>query len=91
MARYDDINDHTDAELARREHVWEMGYESPEEKRWYSWCAQVENALCIGKLETLCNDEDHCSLDDASNCFDRGMSVADYVAAVEQARKGMGR
>lgn len=84
------LNDHTDFELARREHVWEMGGDTPEEIRFYRWCAAVENRLCIGKLETLCNDEDHCSLDDASDCFDRGMSVDDYVEAVEQARKGLG-
>lgn len=84
------FNDHTDAEAARREHVWEMGGDTPEEKRFYKWCAAVENRLCIGKLETLCDDEDCTSLDHASDAFDRGEDVEDYIASVEAARKERG-
>ena len=74
-------NDHTDAEIARREHDYEMGGDTPYERRWDRWRQEVEKLL---GLSTLDGDqiEDGYSLDFANEAFDDGHTPGQYAERV---------
>lgn len=82
-------NDHTDAELARREHEAEMGVISNDENRWFAWVDRAERLL---GLDSLDGDavEDGYSLDDAHDRFEAGMPAEDYAREVRLAWQGKG-
>lgn len=67
-------NDHTDAEYDRREHMAEMGDDTPAEVAYFAWLHHLEEALEISDID---GDEkrDGYSLDSASDFYDEGMSV----------------
>jgi hypothetical protein len=84
-----ELNDHTDAELARREHDAEMGGTSASEQRWLKFCSDVEELL---ELDSLDGDEaeDGYSLDGAHESFEAGRSARDYTRDVSEKRRDMG-
>lgn len=82
------INDHTDAEIARRAHDYEMGAFSPSEVRWHQWCNAVE--AIIGFDLDGDEEEDGYSLDYAHNAFEAGQTPAIYAAAVRSKRWELG-
>lgn len=81
-------NDHTDAEFERRQHAYEMGEESPSEKRWYAFCREAEKLLGFDLDGT--ESEDGYSLDFAHDAFQAGKSPAEYAAGVRAKRSEMG-
>jgi hypothetical protein len=87
-------NDHTDAEIARREHAAEMGESSSSEKRWLRFVHKVECALKLydfsdGNLDK--DEADECySLDGAGDAFDNGMSVVGYLSQIISRRQARG-
>lgn len=86
------LNDHTHAEIARREFGYEMGFDSGE-AHWLAWCRKVE-VLGIDFMRNAAGDvsldgdedEDGFSLDGASDAFDAGKSPAEYVASARARR-----
>ena len=90
------INDHTDAELARREHAYEMGEDTPEEKAFDRFMDEAIDLLVdVGvtdRKQGLDGDQetDGFSLDFAFDFFRDGASPADYVADVLWTRGQLG-
>ena len=86
------LNDHTDAEIVRREFGYEMGFD-PGEAHWLAWCHKVE-VLGIDFMRSASGnvgldgneDEDGYSLDGASDAFDAGKSPSEYVASARARR-----
>jgi len=93
-------NDHTDAEIMRREHEYEMGdtelVDSQQYKGWAAWSEEVENLLIdVGATTPQrgldgSEAEDGFSIDYAYTSFEAGLSPADYFADVLIARGQMG-
>jgi hypothetical protein len=81
-------NDHTDAELARREHDYEMGGETPNERAYGEWTERAESLLIDAGVTTeqrgLDGDQetDGFSLDLAYELFLEGVTPEDYVTSV---------
>jgi hypothetical protein len=89
-----ELNDHTDAEIARREHAYEMGESSKGERAWLAFVRKVERALKLysyndGNLDGD-ESEDGYSLDGAGEAFDKGMSVVGYLDQIRRRRAALG-
>lgn len=63
-----DRNDHTDAELDRRELAYEMSGDTLESIRFERWCSDVEALMGIDDLDGD-DAEDGYSLDEAHGLF----------------------
>jgi hypothetical protein len=81
--------DHTTAELARREHLREMGALDPSETAWLSWVRRAEKELRISSLDGD-ESEDGYSLDFAYEAWRQGLSAGRYATDVRIARAGLG-
>lgn len=85
-----DYND--EAEWARREHLYEMGTDIPEDIRWDNWASQVERGLILLGFTNLHTgldgdqESDGFSLDFAYDFYRDGASPDDYIADVAIAR-----
>jgi hypothetical protein len=81
-------NDHTDAEAARRELAYEMGEETPDERRYGLWVERAESLLIDAGVTTeqrgLDGDQETegFSLDLAYELFLEGNSPEDFVTGV---------
>jgi hypothetical protein len=85
--------DATDLELARRDHAYEMGAESPAERRWSRFYDRVEAEIVRrGWGATLDENgwEAGFSIDGASDAFSAGWSVDQYITAVIANRRSIG-
>ena len=88
------INDHTDAEYARREHDYEMG-ETPQDYAWDKWANAVEARLLGLAFTTLKSgldgdqETDGFSLDFAYDFFRDGATPEEYIEDVLRARREM--
>lgn len=92
-----ELNDHTDAEMIRREHAYEMGRENSQiDTEWERWCDTVEAGLIEMGFSTpqrgIDGDqsEDGFSIDFAVDDFDDGLTPIQYLAKVAARRKEMG-
>lgn len=86
------LNDHTDAELVRRELAYEMGEESVDEIAWDAFTDLATEMLVVARLTDMAmgldgeQDVDGFSLDQAYEWFERGETAGDYARAVIKAR-----
>lgn len=87
------INDHTDAEIARREHDYEMGGETASERAWSRFVDDCEEELFKrGYGTSLDGNEatDGYSLDTAHEAFRLGHTVEEYMETVDADRHDLG-
>lgn len=92
-----DMFDATDLEFARREHAYEMGAESRSERAWSRFYDEADRRIralgyvrkCDGEpgLDGDEHDGDCYSIDGAYAAFETGMTVDDYIAAVQYRRQ----
>jgi hypothetical protein len=81
-------NDHTDAELARREHEYEMGGQSADDKAYADFMERAVDLLVDAGVTTIeqgldgDQETDGFSLDLAYELFLEGNSPEDYVTGV---------
>lgn len=88
-------NDHTDAELARRELAYEMGGGDDTDQRWDEFTSIVEDMLVEAGVTDrqvgLDGDQetDGFSIDFAYDAFERGEFAGDYARSVISFRTEM--
>jgi hypothetical protein len=87
------MNDHTDAEFARREHDYEMGGESASDRAWTRFYKEVSDFIILrgwGRSGDGDQEKDGFSLDYAYEAWEDGKTAVEYISEVVATRREMG-